>query len=205
MSWARESTRPRCRQGAGMRKNIFNLAICAIFCGLAIVGGKLVIPAGPIPFTLQTAVCFMTGLLLGSRRALAAQGLYLLIGLAGLPVFAAGGGPAYVLQPSFGYLPGMVLAAALIGHLADRADPQRNGLKLFSALAINAAGLAVVYLCGTGYLYVLKNIVSGDSTGLVRILQIGMIPYLATDGLFALLTASVAPRLRRATRRYFLA
>jgi biotin transport system substrate-specific component len=125
----------------------------------------------------------MTGLLLGSRRALAAQGLYLLIGLAGLPVFAAGGGPAYVLQPSFGYLPGMVLGAALIGHLADRADPQRNGLKLFSALAINAAGLAVVYLCGTGYLYVMKNIVSGDSTGLVRILQIGMVPYLATDGL----------------------
>ncbi len=186
-----------------MRKNLFNLAICAIFSGLAVIGGKLVIPVGRIPFTMQTAVCFLTGLLLGSRRALTAQGLYLFMGLAGLPVFAAGGGPAYILQPSFGYLPGMLLAAGLIGCLADRADPQRNGLKRLTALAINLAGLVVIYLCGVAYLYVLKNIVSGDTISFVRVLQIGLIPYLGTDALYALLTASAAPHLRRATRRFF--
>lgn len=179
-----------------------DMTLIAFFTVLAIIGGKITFPVLMIPFTLQTAVCMLTGILLGWRRALMAQGLYLLMGLIGLPVFAAGGGPGYILQPSFGYLPGMVLGAALIGFLADRADPARDNAKIYQLLAFNVAGLAVVYLCGVSYLFLIKNIYGADSFSFVRALQVGMIPFLVTDGIYAVLTALAGPVLRRVTRQY---
>ena len=176
-----------------------DMTLVALFAVLAIIGGKIRLPILMIPFTLQTAVCLLTGLLLGWRRAMLAQGLYLFMGLIGLPVFAAGGGPGYVLQPSFGYLPGMMLGAALIGFLADRADPTRRAAKVHHLLAINLAGLAVVYLCGISYLFLLKNLYAPDSLSFVGALQIGLIPFLLTDGIYMVLTALVGPSLRRAT------
>jgi biotin transport system substrate-specific component len=139
---------------------------------------------------------------LGFKRALLAQGLYLFMGLTGIPVFAAGGGPGYILQPSFGYLPGMLLAAGLIGYLADRADPQRVALSRLAAVAINLAGLVVIYLCGVSYLYLLRNILSAQSMSLLRALQVGMLPYLVTDTAYAVAIAMAAPYLRRITRAY---
>ena len=162
----------------------------------------MVIPFFLIPFTLQTAVCLLTGLILGGRRALLAQTLYLFMGLAGLPVFAAGGGPGYVLHPSFGYLPGMLLAAGLVGVLADRVDPVRNRMKGWSALLINLCGLMVIYLCGVSYLYLLRNLLQADSLTLLRALQIGMVPFLLTDGIYAIVLAAAAPYLRRITRPF---
>ena len=131
-----------------------------------------------------------------------AQGLYLFMGLIGLPVFAVGGGPGYVLQPSFGYLPGMMLGAALIGFLVDRADPTRGAAKVHHLLTINLAGLAVVYLCGISYLFLLKNLYAPDSLTFIGALQIGLIPFLLTDGIYMVLTALVGPTLRRATRPF---
>ncbi|MDW7655705.1 MAG: biotin transporter BioY [Bacillota bacterium] len=188
-----------------MRNKIRDMTIIALFTVLAIIGGKIVIPVNVIPFTLQTAVCFLTGIVLGYKRALLAQGLYLFMGLAGIPVFAAGGGPGYILQPSFGYLPGMLLAAGLIGFLADKTDPQRVALSRFSAVAINLAGLLVIYSCGVGYLYLLRNILAAQSISMLRALQVGMLPYLVTDTAYAVAIAMAAPLLRRITRPYLTA
>lgn len=179
-----------------------DMTLVALFTVLAIIGGKTSFPVLMIPFTLQTAVCLLTGILIGWRRALLAQGLYLLMGLVGLPVFAAGGGPGYVLQPSFGYLPGMMLGAALIGYLADRTDPTRSQARFRHLLLINLAGLTVVYLCGISYLLLIKNVYAPDSLSFVAALQIGLIPFLLTDGIYMVLTAVVGPHLRRATRPF---
>lgn len=187
-----------------MRSKIRDMTIIALFTVLAIIGGKIIIPISLIPFTLQTAVCFLTGIVLGCKRALLAQGLYLFMGLAGIPVFAAGGGPGYILQPSFGYLPGMLLAAGLIGYLAEKADQQRVALSRITAIIINLTGLLVIYLCGVSYLYLLRNILSAQSMSLLRALQVGMLPYLVTDTAYAVAIAMAAPFLRRITRPYLM-
>ncbi|MEA4890807.1 MAG: biotin transporter BioY [Clostridiaceae bacterium] len=181
-----------------------DLTLIALFAVLAIIGGKIVLPVLMIPFTLQTAVCLLTGLLLGGKRAMLAQGLYIFMGLAGLPVFAAGGGPAYVLQPSFGYLPGMLLGAGLIGILTDRVDPRREQIRFRHLLPINLAGLLVIYLCGVGYLYIIKNIYTPGSFSFIRALQVGFLPYLITDGSYMVAVAAIGPAIRRATRAYLL-
>ena len=69
------------------------------------------IPVPVVPFTLQLLFTMTAGLLLGGKLVAASVGAYILIGLLGLPVFAEGGGPAYILKPSFGYIIGFAAAS----------------------------------------------------------------------------------------------
>lgn len=183
---------------------LFDLTITAIFTVFAVIGGKIVVPIFIVPFTLQVAVCLLTGTVLGFRRAIIAQSLYFFMGMIGLPVFSGGGGPGYIFQPSFGYLPGMVLAAGLIGFLADRADPDRSNLRVHQALFIHYSGLVIIYCCGVGYLYILKTLLLNEQMTLGRALEIGLLPFLITDGVFAVILAFSAPGLRRLSRPYFI-
>ena len=153
-------------------------------------------------FTLQSLVGTLSGILLGAKRGMLSQALYIALGLMGLPVFAAGGGIAYVLQPSFGFLIGMLLAAGLVGGLCDRIDPTRLLLKIRQAVPINLIGQIIVYLIGVTYLYLLQNLIIGQSLPLSRAIAIGALPFLIIDCLKSLLAAIIGPRLRRATRRY---
>ncbi|HBP38570.1 MAG TPA: biotin transporter BioY [Clostridiales bacterium] len=180
-----------------MKIKIQDMTLIALFTVLTIVSGKIAVPILTIPFTLQLAVSLLAGILLGAGRAMLSQGLYILIGLLGLPVFAAGGGPAYVLQPTFGYLPGMMLAAGLVGWLADRSLRRHAELKFSRLMPVSLAGVAVTYLCGVGYLYLIKNFYAGTPVTLFKAIQAGMLPFLIVDMLKAGLAAWVGPRLRR--------
>ncbi|RUT31106.1 biotin transporter BioY [Arsenicitalea aurantiaca] len=105
------------------------------------------IPMLPVPVTLQTMAVAMIAAGLGARLATATVVLYILQGLAGLPVFAGGGGAAYVFSPTFGFILGWVPMAFLIGLAADRGLSQKI-VPLF-AVMVGANALAF----GTGYLW----------------------------------------------------
>lgn len=76
---------------------------------------------GPVPISGQTLGVIMVGAALGARRAAVSLTAYMLIGLAGLPVFAGPvAGPAYVLMPSFGFVLGFIPAAFVAGWVAER-------------------------------------------------------------------------------------
>ncbi|MGW6131730.1 biotin transporter BioY [Cellulomonas sp. NPDC055163] len=113
------------------------------------------VPGLSIPITLQTFGVMLAGIALGARRGALAVLLYVVVGLAGLPVFAQGtGGLAVVAKPSFGYIVGFVLAAALVGFLvsrfAARLSPARRYWAIFacatvtSLVAIHPLGIAVM-------------------------------------------------------------
>lgn len=80
---------------------------------------RIDIPVQPFPmhFTLQFFFVLLAGYVLGARRGAACVCVYLAVGLAGIPVFAAGGGPAYLIRPTFGFLIGFVAAAWITGKL----------------------------------------------------------------------------------------
>jgi len=89
------------------------VAVCAILPSINV--------AGPVPITLQTFGVLLCGAVLGARRGFLAVALYLLVGLAGLPVFAGGAaGPSVFTGPTVGYLVGFPLAAGLCGLLVER-------------------------------------------------------------------------------------
>lgn len=177
--------------------SVRDMTLISLFAVLSIVGAKVSLPVLAIPFTFQFIISLLTGIVLGGRRAFIAQGLYLLMGLVGLPVFAKGGGLMYVLEPSFGYLIGMALCAGLVGMLVDRLDPQRKGLKLWQLVPVNFLALAVVYTLGVAWLYVIKNFYAGSSLTFVKAIQFGMLPFLVNDSLYCVVAALIGPRLRK--------
>ena len=135
--------------------SVRELTLCGLFVALITAGTFIRIPVGTDVYTLQFLFTLLAGLVLGQRLGVMAVGGYTLLGLLGVPVFASGGGPAYVLQPTFGYLLGFILQAYFCGHYARTLDPPSfRGL-----LAVNVGGMAIVYLIGISWFYIASNYV----------------------------------------------
>lgn len=97
-----------------------NLALVVIGTLVLAAAAKFKVPLPPVPFTLQSLAVAAIAAAFGWRVGVATVALYIIEGLAGLPVFANGGGPAYIMSPSFGFIVGWLPMAALVGWAADR-------------------------------------------------------------------------------------
>lgn len=131
------------------------LVFCSLFTALIAVGAFIKIPVPVVPFTLQYLFTMLAGLILGPRLGTISVAAYMLLGLAGLPIFTEGGGLWYVLKPSFGYIIGFCIGTYVTGTLAARLKKRT----VARYLAANLAGLAVVYAAGMIYYYVICNYV----------------------------------------------
>ena len=164
---------------------VFVLAGTALVAGLA----QLVIPVWPVPFTGQTLGVLLVGAALGPLRGALSLGLYLVLGLVGLPVYApqADGshltGAAAFAAPSFGYVVGFVVAAAVVGLLA-RLKWDRNVLKTVLSFAI---GSIVIYVFGVGGLMITLGLT------LPQAILIGVVPFLIGDAIKALIAGGALP------------
>lgn len=119
-----------------------DLALVAVFAALiaafSVVPG-IAVPGSTVPITLQTLAIGLTAMVLGARRAFLATLLYVLVGLAGLPVFANGASGIGVLsRPSAGYLVSFPLYAALVGALSVLV--LRRGLR-YAPIGLTVSGL----------------------------------------------------------------
>ena len=131
------------------------LVLCGLFIALITIGTFIRIPVGTDVYTLQFLFTLLAGLVLGARLGAAAVGAYVLLGLIGVPVFASGGGPGYILQPTFGYLLGFILQAWFCGRYSRKLSE----ISYRKLLAVNAGGMAIVYLIGISWFYVFSNYV----------------------------------------------
>ena len=110
-----ESSRPGTVSGARKRWNATDLGLIAVFA--ALVAGSALVPGLAVngfgvPITFQTLAVMLTGLVLGAGRGFAAVGLYVLLGLAGLPIFSQGrSGRGILAGPSAGYIIAFPIAA----------------------------------------------------------------------------------------------
>jgi biotin transport system substrate-specific component len=141
-------------QSTGRRRwNATDLGLIAVFAalvaGAALVPGLAVNGFG-VPITFQTLAVMLTGLVLGPGRGFAAVGLYVLLGLAGLPIFSQGrSGLGILAGPSAGYIIAFPIAAGLVGWLATvviRRTTRARALWFFLSAAVTSA--AVVHSLG---------------------------------------------------------
>ena len=140
------------------------------------------VPWSPVPLTGQTFAVLLTGAVLGARRAVLAQALYLIEGAMGLPFFAGGlGGPLVLAGPTGGFLLAFPLAAGVTGLLAERGWDRRFG----TTLAAMLLGSAVILVSG---LAMLSRFVPAD-----RLLAAGLLPFLPGDVLKAAAAALALP------------
>lgn len=148
------------------------------------------LPFTPVPLTLQPMVVLIGGAVLGPRLGMVSQVLYLLAGLAGLPVFAASAtlpqGPLRLLGPTGGYLMSYPFAAFVTGWLAERGFDRRY---LTSVLAM-AAGLAVIFTFGVSWLAWLARPVPA---GLSAALASGLYPFIPIDLIKISIAAAILP------------
>lgn len=171
--------------------NTRSLILTALFAALTAMGALLRIPLPPSAFTLQLFFALLAGILLGAKYGALSQLVYMALGLLGLPVFTSGGGIGCVLQPTFGFVPGLMAAAWLAGRITRRsASPRRVALAA-------AAGLAALYAVGLPYMALILNVFMGRGYDLTALLWAGMLPFLPGDCVKVALCCLAAPRLRR--------
>ncbi|MGV8856203.1 MAG: biotin transporter BioY [Devosia sp.] len=130
-----------------------NLATVVLGTLLITLCAKINVPVWPVPVTLQGFAIAALAATFGMRIGVATVGLYLLEGAFGLPVFATGGGLAYLVGPTGGFLLGFVAMAAIIGFAADRGASGKP-LMLFAAML---AGDAVLFALGFTWLLALSG------------------------------------------------
>ncbi len=141
------------------RTKALDLTLCGFFAALIAVGAfiKIEIPVEPyaMHFTMQWFFVLTAGLLLGRKCAATSVCVYLVIGLVGVPVFASGGGPAYLIRPTFGFLLGFALSAYIMGMMMDR----KSKASFFWMMLTSIAGLTAYYGVGILYFYFISNYV----------------------------------------------
>ncbi len=168
--------------------SILRLVVLALLgTALLTLSAKLKVPFYPVPMTMQTLVVLVLGAAYGSRLAAATVALYLLQGAMGLPVFAdtpeRGIGLAYMMGPTGGYLVGFVVAAWLVGVLAERGFG-RSVLGMFVAMSL---GHVAIFVCGYGWLATLV----GAKAAWVG----GVAPFFAATALKTALGTALVPAI----------
>jgi biotin transport system substrate-specific component len=146
------------------------------------------LPFTPVPLTFQPMIVLVGSAALGARLGMASQILYLALGIAGLPVFAASAtlpqGAARLLGPTGGYLMAYPAAAFVAGRLAERGFDRRY----FTAVLAMLCGLAVVFFGGVTWLTLFTR-------SLPAALTAGFYPFILADCAKLLLAGAIMPAL----------
>lgn len=145
---------------------------------------EIPLPFTPVPITAQTLVVLLSGAVLGAWAGASSQALYVVLGAVGLPFYAGGAsGWQHAAGATGGYLIGFVLAAGLVGWLAQRKADRR----LLSALGTFLLGNLVIYAVGVPWLAVIIHVSMGEA------LLLGMIPFVVGDLIKILLAGALLP------------
>src|SRR6478609_2533042 len=174
------------------RARAFALDAGLVIAGAAIVAllAQVEIPLWPVPITGQTLGVIVVGAALGAWRGAAALTTYMLVGLAGLPVFAGFTGTvAAIGKPSFGFVIGFIFSAFVAGWFAERAWDRRPAL----AFVGFALASIVPFLFGIPYLAFVLNVTLGLELTFWQILEAGLIPFIIGGLVKAAIAALIIP------------
>ena len=153
------------------------------------LSAQVTVPMWPVPMTGQTFAVLLVGVAFGWRLGAATLLAYMAEGAIGIPVFAkAAAGPAVIVGPTGGYIMGFVLAAALVGYLAERGW-DRN---VWSTALAMLFGNLVIYLLGVPWLAAFLAGIGNEAPWQAAIAG-GLTPFLLGDGLKLALAACLLP------------
>jgi biotin transport system substrate-specific component len=143
------------------------------------------LPFTPVPFTIQPMIVLIGAAALGSRLGALAQIFYLMLGLAGLPVFAFSPelpqGVARLMGPTGGYLMAYPIAAFVTGLLAEQ------GLDRRYVTSILAMGVGLSVIFAGGVLWIARG------AGMETALATGLYPFIVVDVIKVVAAGLVLP------------
>lgn len=153
----------------GTARLVANLAAVVVGSLVLAAAANIKVPIQPVVINLSTLAVALIAAGLGWRIAVATVALYIAEGLSGLPFFANGGGWAYVMSPSFGFILGYLPMAAIIGWAAER-GASKSVLRLF---VWNLVADVVLFAFGFAWLLVAASIIVSAGAELPKWLQGG--------------------------------
>ena len=159
------------------RSRTRNIVLIALTVAMTTAGAYLRIPLGPVPISLQTLFVLLSGAILGPWVGAGAMVSYIVLGLIGLPVFTGGGGPQYILSPTFGFLLSFPAASMVVGLLIPPGSTHGKVRRIFAL----TAGSLVIYLVGIPWLGLNLALVQEKSLGIGSLIMMGMVPFLPGD------------------------
>ncbi|MFG6120679.1 biotin transporter BioY [Thalassobacillus sp. B23F22_16] len=139
-----------------MKKKKFtalDLTMGSLFVALTAVGANITSIApfmviGGVPITLQTFIAILAGIVLGSRLGAFSMFVYMILGLAGAPIFAQfKGGAGIMLSPTFGFIVSFILLAYVAGKMVEA----KRSFPMYVSAAL--VGMVINYIVGTNWMY----------------------------------------------------
>lgn len=167
------------------------MILIALFAALTSVGAYMIIvlPFTAVPFTMQILFVAFAGALLGAKNGMISQLIYMIIGLAGIPVFSgATGGIQSIIKPTFGYIIGFALFAFVTGYIINKMN-KLTIPKVFFAIMV---GLMLDYVVGVTYMYFIFNLYMGKKITYLTAIGWGFTPFILFDTIKCFIVSIVA-------------
>lgn len=177
-------------QDASTATKILMSFMMACFTGIM---AQIIIPLPwtPVPITAQTFAVLCSGLFLGKKYGCLSQILYIVLGVAFIPWFGGmTGGLEIFLGSTCGFFIGFVIASYFIGAITEKYATARSFTKM--AIIIGIANFALIYIPGLAGLALWSNLTTGATLGVVDLLMMGLVPFIAGDIVKILGAASVS-------------
>jgi biotin transport system substrate-specific component len=182
-----------------MRKlRTIDITLTGLFVALMAVGSNItsIVPflvVGGVPITLQTFFAILAGALLGSRLGSIAMAVYVLVGLAGMPVFAQfGGGFSSIIKPTFGFIISFIFTAYITGKIVEK--KKRKSKFIIATLT----GMIINYLFGTNWMFLAYKLWATAPEGFTyKMAWLWMVVPLPKDLILAIVAGLMAYRLEK--------
>ena len=165
--------------------NVVSILLVLFGTILLAISAKIQLPFWPVPMTMQTFVIFLIGMTYSVRLSFSTVSMYLFEGAIGLPVFASGGGIAYLVGPTSGYLYGMLISSVVISYLANLGF-SKTYFKTSISLLI---GSFIIFLFGILYL--------GSIIGYEKAIIAGLLPFIPSELFKIALAVSLIPSIQK--------
>lgn len=163
------------------RKAIRSIAKMAMLLALLIVSSYISINTGVLKFTLQLLVIFIIGLCSTMLESVIIVSLYIILGVLGLPIFANfGGGFAYLLSPTFGFVYSFLIGV-MVMQIIKNAFKKIQKYKILEYTLMCLACLFVVYLIGLIHFYFVYNYYLDKSSTFGNAIMLTVVPYIPFD------------------------
>lgn len=171
-----------------------DMVLIAVFTAIIAVCSWITVPgvAGQVPFTLQTFAVFVTAGVLGVKKGMVSLIVYVLLGLAGVPVFSGfTGGVGVIIGPTGGYIIGFFGSVLLIGVIMNVAKEKNETVKIAVSVIAMILGDLACFAVGTAWFMVVT------STNLVGALTMCVIPFIIPDIVKIILATIIVSRIKK--------
>ena len=175
-----------------------DLTVSAIFCVFIITGAFIRFDIGVIPFTMQFFFVNLAMLTLNRKNAVMSVFMYVILGLIGLPVFAQGGGPGYILNHNFGFITGFIFGNFVSASTLNKIKTP----SFINYILVSLLNIIIIYIAGIIYYLLISTVYTGNTV----IIKTFLISFLAIclpgDIISLFLSSLIAGRLKIIVNKY---